>query len=408
MDVTVPESRMTEVSIEFHPLTFVPEGADVVVGRAETGSYAVLPKDGADLLQCLISGMTAAESAEWYEQSFGEPVDIDDFLESMKDLGFIQPPGTAPATPAQAPPRFQWLGKALFSVPAWFVYGALVVGTVIELIAHTNLRPTSSQVYFTGSLVTVQVIVLAGQMPLAFLHESYHVLAGQRIGLRSRLGISNRYTYVVFETISNGLFSVPRRRRYLPILAGMLVDVVVVCALDLTAAALRHGDGIIPLAGRLCLALSYTVLARLYWQFLLYLRTDLYYVLSIALNCYDLHEASRSIFLNRLRRLTGRTARLVDETQWTDRDRKIGAWYGWLIVVGFLATIALTAFVTGPVGFIYVERLSRGVVAGVGTWRFWDSLFSLTLLALQFALPAYLARRKRRRRTGRKPRLLTV
>jgi len=268
---------MTDLSIEFHPLTFVPEGADVVVGRAETGSYAVLPKDGAELLRCLSSGMTVAEAAEWYEQSFGEPVDVDDFLESMEELGFIQSPGTAQVPPAQAPPRFQWLGRALFSVPAWFVYAALVVGAVIELIAHANLRPASSQVYFTGSLVTVQVIVLAGQMPLAFLHESYHVLAGQRIGLRSRLGISNRYTYVVFETISNGLFSVPRGKRYLPILAGMLADVVVVCALDLTAAALRQGDGVIPFAGRLCLALSYTVLARLYWQFLLYLRTDLYW-----------------------------------------------------------------------------------------------------------------------------------
>jgi hypothetical protein len=399
---------MTDVSIEFHPLTFVAEGADVVVGRAETGSYAVLPKDGAELLQCLRSGMTAAEAAEWYEQSFGEPVDIDDFLESMKELGFIQPPGTAQALPALAPPRFQWLGKALFSVPAWFVYAALVTGAVIGLIAHTNLRPTSSQVYFTGSLVTVQVLLMAGQIPLAFLHESYHVLAGQRLGLRSRLGISNRYTYVVFETISNGLFSVPRRKRYLPILAGILVDIAVVCALDLTAAALRHGDGAIPFAGRLCLALSYSVLARLCWQFLLHLRTDLYYVLSTALNCYDLHEASRSIFFNRLRRLTGRTARMVDETQWTDRDRKIGAWYGWVIVFGFLATVVMTAFVTGPVGFIYVKRLAHGLAAGVGTWRFSDSLFSLALIALQFVLPIYLARRKRRRATRRKPRLLTV
>jgi hypothetical protein len=399
---------MTDVSIEFHPLTFVPEGTDVIVGRPETGSYAVLPKDGADLLRCLSSGMSAAQAAEWYEQSFGEPVDIDDFLESMTELGFIQLPGTAQISSAQAPPRFQRLGKALFSGPAWLVYAALVAGTVIELIAHPNLRPTSSQVYFTSSLVTVQVILMAGQMPLAFLHESYHVLAGQRIGLRSRLGISNRYTYVVFETINNGLFSVPRSKRYLPILAGMLVDVVAVCVLDLTAAALSHRDGVIPLAGLLCLALSYTVLARLGWQFLLHLRTDLYYVLSTSLNCYDLHEASRSIFFNRLRRLTGRTARLVDETQWTDRDRKIGAWYGWLIVFGFLATISLTAFVTGPVGFIYLERLVRGVVAGVGTWRFWDSLFSLTLLAVQFALPVYLARRKRRRAAGRKPRLLTA
>lgn len=55
-----------------------------------------------------------------------------------------------------------------------------------------------------------------------------------------------------------------------------------------------------------------------------------------------------------------------------------------------------------------MERLARGVAAGAGTWHFWDSLFSLTLIALQFVLPVYLARRKRRRNAGRKPRLLTA
>jgi hypothetical protein len=393
--------------VDFHALSFVPEGADVLVGRAETGSYAVLPRDGADLLRHLSSGMTVADAAAWYESSFGEPVDIDDFLESMTELGFVRPPDS-PAPAEAAPPRLQWLGKALFSVPAWIVYGALVVSALIALVHYADLRPTSSQIYFTGSLVTVQVVLLAGQMPLAFLHEGYHVLAGQRIGLHSRLGVSNRYNYVVFETLNNGLLGVPKRKRFLPFLAGILIDVVVVSVLDLAAAALRHGDGTLPVAGRLCLALSYSVLARLGWQLLLHLRTDLYYVLSTALNCYDLHQASRSIFFNRLRRLTGRTAKLVDETQWTDRDRRIGAWYGWLIVFGFTATILLAVFVTGPIAVTYVWRLAHGVTAGTGTWHFWDSIASLTLFAVQFALPLVLARRKRRRDSRNKPRLLTV
>lgn len=398
---------MAGVSIEFHPLSFVPEGPDVLVGRAETGSYAVLPKDGADLLRCLSSGMAVDEAAEWYERSFGEPVDVDDFLESMRELGFIRP-ADAPDPVEQAPPRFQWLGRALFSVPAWIVYAGLIVSTLIALAQHADLRPTSSQIYFTGSLVTVQVVLLVGQMPLAFLHEGYHVLAGQRIGLHSRLGISNRYNYVVFETLNNGLLSVPKRKRFLPFLAGMLIDVVVVCVLDLTAALLRDGDGAIPVVGRLCLALSFSVLARLGWQLLLHLRTDLYYVLSTALNCYDLHQASRSIFFNRLRRLTGRTGKLVDETQWTDRDRKIGAWYGWLITFGFVATVFLAVFVTGPIAVTYVGRLVSGVTAGAGAWHFWDSVLSLTLFAVQFTLPVVLARRKRRRNARNKPRLLTV
>jgi hypothetical protein len=117
---------MADAGIEFHPLSFVPEGADVVVGRVETGTYAVLPSDGAELLRRLGGGSTVTEAAEWYEWSFDEPVDVGDFLESMSELGFIRAPGSEAAATTAAP-RFQWLGRALFSVPAWLVYGAVVV-----------------------------------------------------------------------------------------------------------------------------------------------------------------------------------------------------------------------------------------------------------------------------------------
>lgn len=398
---------MADTGIEFHVLSFVPEGADVIVGRGETGTYAVLPRDGAELLRRLSKGWTVAEAAAWYERNFGEPVDMDDFLQSMSDLSFIRAPSSEAAV-TSAPPRFQWLGRALFSVPAWLVYGTIVVLAMIVLVRQPGLRPAASQVYFTGSLVTVQMVLLLGTIPLAFLHESYHVLAGQRIGLHSRLGISNRYYFVVFETRNNGLFSVPRGQRYLPFLAGILIDVVVVGVLDLTAALLPNGDGPTAFVGRLCLALSFLVVARLAWQFLLHLRTDLYYVLSTALNCYDLHEASRSIFFNRLRRLFGRTARVVDEAQWTDRDRRVGSWYGWFITLGFTATVVLAVFVTGPVAVTFVVRTVQGVLAGVGTWHFWDSLFSLLIFTIQFALPAVLAWRKRRHNAGRRPKLLAA
>ena len=398
---------MTDGGIEFHPLSFVPEGVDVVVGRVETGTYAVLPSDGAELLRQLSEGSTVTEAAAWYERSFGEPVDVEDFVESMDELGFTRTPGSG-VDAVTAAPRFQWLGRALFSTPAWLVYGAIVILALIELVRRPDLWPTSSQVYFSGSLATVTAVLLFGQIPLAFLHEAYHVLAGQRIGLHSRLSVSNRYSYVVFETRTNGLFSVPRRRRYLPFLAGMLIDTVVVGVLDLTAATLGNGHGAMPLVGRLCLALSFSIIARLGWQFLLHLRTDLYYVLSTALNCYDLHEASRSIFVNRLRRLVGRTHKLVDETQWTDRDRRIGAWYGWLITFGFTATVVLTVFVTGPIGVTYVVRAVGGVLAGMGTWNFWDSLVSLLIFTIQVVLPVALALRKRRQDAGRKPKLLTA
>jgi hypothetical protein len=392
---------MNDQAIDFYRLSFVPDGLDVVVGRPETGSYAVLPHDGAELLRHLTEGMSTKQAAEWYEGTFGEPVDLSDFLESMDGLGFLRPAGT-PVTAAPVV-RFQRLGRVLFSWPAWIGYLLIAAACLYLLVRQPDLRPRPSMVYFTSSLVAVQILVLFGQTPLAFLHESFHVLAMRRLGLPSKLSISNRLTYVVFETQSSGLLSVPRNRRYLPFMAGILLDLEVFFILDLVAVVSRSGNGF-ALVGRICLALSYVVAARIGWQFLLYLQTDLYYVLATALNCQDLHAASSAIFANRIRRAFGRTAHLVDEGQWTERDRRVGAWYGWFLMLGYTAAAGLAFLVFVPVVLIYIERDSSGLLSDPSGARFWNSVISLVIIAFNVFMPIFLARRKRRVNASRRPR----
>jgi hypothetical protein len=395
---------MDDHAIHFHRLSFVPDGADVVVGRLDTGSYAVLPHDGAELLRHLTEGMSAVQAAEWYQGTFGEPVDLGDFLESMDDLGFLRP-ADAPVISVPVP-RFRLLGRIIFSWPAWIGYLLIAATCLYLLVRQPELRPTASMVYFTNSLVLVQILVLFGQTPLAFLHESFHVLAMRLIGLPSKLSISNRFTYVVFETQSSGLFSVPRNRRYLPFLAGILLDLQVFFILDLVAYASRSGDSF-TLVGRICLAVSFVVAARIGWQFLLYLQTDLYYVLATALNCQDLHDASSAIFANRIRRALGRTDRLVDEEQWTERDRRVGAWYGWFVITGYAVAVGLIFIVFIPITLIYLKRDSSGLLSNPAGSRFWNSVFSLMIIAFNILLPIFLTRRKRRMKSPRRPRLVT-
>lgn len=391
--------------IEFYPLSFVPEGDDVVVGRAETGSYAVLPVDGAELLRRMVQGTPPELAAAWYFDAYHEPVDLDDFLVTMADLGFIRTPDDAPV--ATVRPRLQWLGRALFSAPAWAGYVLVLAAWLVIAARHHDIRPAPSDVFFTRSLVITQAVVFFGQIPMLFVHEMFHVLAGQRIGLVSRLNVSNRYTFVVFETQSNGLLSRPRQQRYLVLLAGLVADVVVFCGFGIVADLTRAPDGSLSLGGRLCLALAFTVLARIGWQFLLYLRTDLYFVLATAANCYDLHAASTAIFWNRIWRALGKTHRIVDESQWTDRDRRLGRWYGWVLVFGLAGAVGLTCWFSIPVLLTYLRHLFAGLFSPHGDALLWDSVFSLLLNVAQFGAPAYLARRKRRfQNGGRKPRLL--
>ena len=395
---------MPEHVLDLHDLSFVNEGDDVVVGRLDTGSYAVFPADGAELLRRLGEGMPLSRASAWYESIFGEPVDVGEFAMTLTELGFVREPG-ARRDPAR-PVRLRWLGRAVFSPAAWVCYAVIVALWLLAASRASAILPHPAQIFFTGSLVFVQAGILAGQLPLLFLHEGFHILAGRRLGLPTRLGVSNRLTYIVFETQLNGLNSVPRRARYLPFLAGLVCDGVVFCALGLAAELTRHSGGSFSLTGRLCLALAFTVVMRMAWQLQLYLRTDLYYVFATALNCHDLHDASTALLRNRIWRALGRTRRLVDEEQWTEHDRAVGTLYGPFIVMGIAVMAAITAFGSFPVIRQYFVTIAHDLAAGHLGAHFWDGAVSLSFNVAQVVALIVLARRKRRQFAGRRPHLL--
>jgi hypothetical protein len=395
---------VTEQPLQLHDLSFVPDGDEVVVGRLNTGSYAVFPADGAELLRRLGEGMPLSQASVWYERNFGEPVDVDEFAVTLTELGFVREPGTA--RDAVQPVRLRRLGRVVFSPAAWACYAVIAALWLFAASRTSAMWPRPSQFFFTGSLVLVQVAIIAAQVPLLFLHEGFHILAGRRLGLPSRLRVSNRLMYIVFETQLNGLNSVPRRARYLPFLAGLIGDGIVFCSLGLIADLTRTGSGSYPLAGRLCLALAFTVAMRMAWQLQLYLRTDLYYVFATALNCHDLHDASTALLRNRIWRALGRTQRVVDEQQWTPRDRKVAALYGPFIILGAFVMVLLTVFASFPVARQYFATIARDLVNSPLSAHFWDGLASLSFNAAQIAVLIVLSRRKRRQQAGRRPHLL--
>jgi hypothetical protein len=240
-----------------------------------------------------------------------------------------------------------------------------------------------------------------GQFPLILLHESFHLLAGRRLGLRSSLRVGWRLYYLVFETVLDGLVAVPRRRRYLPMLAGMLLDLAIVALLTLIAAATIRPDGSLPLAGEVCLALAFMTVLRFAWQFYAYLRTDLYYVAVTALGCPDLQPAARRILTNRFRRLLHRP--LADESALHPRDRAVGRWYSWLMLAGYAFSLGTLVAVAPPTWRILTITFGRFGQGGQSWGQVADSVtfLSLNLAQIIVVLTLVLRSRLQRRRAPR-------
>src|SRR5215472_13434001 len=52
--------------LRLHPLTYLEEGDEVTVGRADINSFGLFPPDGAALLRQLEAGRPPNEAARWY------------------------------------------------------------------------------------------------------------------------------------------------------------------------------------------------------------------------------------------------------------------------------------------------------------------------------------------------------
>jgi hypothetical protein len=379
--------------LALHPLTYLEQDGEVVVGRADIDSYGVFPPDGADLLRQLSAGVPPAQAASWYADTYGEQVDIAEFLETLDELGFIGEPGTAAAGPV----RWQRLGRWMFSPVAWACYVLVIAAAVAAMVAKPRLAPHPGNVIFTHYLTVLELVVFLGQFPFILLHEWFHMLAGRRLGLHSSLRIGRRLYFLVFETALDGLVAVPRRKRYLPMLAGMLADLLVIAVLTLIAAALIGPGGKLPLIGAVCLAQAFVTLLRFAWQFYVYLRTDLYCVTVTVLGCLDLDAAARRILANRFRRLLRRPA--ADESLLHPRDRAVGRWYSWLMLAGYAFSIVTLVVAIAPLGWRILGTAFARFAHGGQPWaHVADSVLFLALNLAQIAIVLILMLRSRRRR----------
>jgi hypothetical protein len=390
--------------IRLHPLTYLEEGDDVTVGRADIDSYGVFPRDGAELVRRMEQGSSPNEAAGWYEEQYGEKVDVAEFLEVLEELDLL----VAAGEEAAPVPVVKWrrLGAALFSPLAWVAYGLLVAAAVVAMVHDHHLIPRYQHLFFTRSSLTILTLgIVLGQAPWMLLHEAYHALAGRRLGLNSKLSIGRRFYYLVFVTSLDGLVAVPRRKRYLPMLAGMLLDVLAVAGLTLGAAALASTSGAGAFFYKLFLSMAFGVVIRLAWQFYFFLRTDLFFLATTVLGCNDLQGASRQYLSNRVKIFLRRRSRVGSMDAWTPRDVAVARWYAWLMVAGYALMTFVIATVLAPTAIRIVEivvhklRYQRTFIGAA------DLVVFLILNFSDLAIVGFLAVRSYRRQRAQDARL---
>jgi hypothetical protein len=211
-------------------------------------------------------------------------------------------------------------------------------------------------------------------------HEVAHWLAARAEGVPARFSIGRRLYFLVFETDLSQLWGLPRRRRFGPLLAGLAYDTVLLSAL--LAVALISGDGLVDRAAAALVAVE---TSGILFQFLVFLRTDLYAVLVMLLGCRELWRVNTLELRRMFGRLTEQQAAELARAH--PRDLRVAGWFRWLSVAGLAAAAGYFVVFFVPALWTLLGWIAESLSAAAPTsGRFWQSVVFAVLALVPVAL----------------------
>jgi putative peptide zinc metalloprotease protein len=222
------------------------------------------------------------------------------------------------------------------------------VAAVVMLVMHPALLPSSRVLVWSPRAGVVLAVNAAIAWTIIWVHELAHLATARAAGAPARIGLGTRLQFLAAQTDVSGVWAAPRRTRMTVYLAGMGIDVC--CAgtcLLIAGLGATHG-----LAHQLLAVAAAETLLGLAAQFMVFMRTDIYFVLQDLTGCANLY-ADGSAFLGYLAgRATRRIRHASDPAdpsrQYPAARRRAVRWYSVLLLAGTAVCLGIEAAVTLP------------------------------------------------------------
>jgi putative peptide zinc metalloprotease protein len=355
--------------VRLHPLSMTDEGnGSWIVGRVETGDFAQIPDEGVTALMALGEGCPVAEAGARVRAEHGADVDAIAFVTDMLDLGFVSRIDGQDAAVPDKPPSLPWLTSRhvrwAFQPWARACVAAFVLAGLTSAAVRGDLLPSYRAFFITSSpgadlAVNMTIFTLA-----VASHEFWHLAAARSAGVHARFGLGTRLYMLVAQTTVSGLWGVPTHVRRRVYLAGMASDLTILSGCYLAMSALSRSG----LAYRTMAALALGLVLGIAYQFEVFMRTDLYFVLQDLARCKNLY-ADAVQFLRfslrvKLAWVSGWPAPPDPTAELPAHERRPVRIYSRFMVLGSVLALALFALYQGPIIVALAVGSARRIAAG--------------------------------------------
>ncbi|MEV7971098.1 hypothetical protein AB0O34_34665 [Sphaerisporangium sp. NPDC088356] len=345
-------------AVRLHALGVREDRGEWIVGRPDTGVCVAVPYEGVRAIRLLQEGMTVPVVQRRLRTETGANLDVADFVAGMAAVGLVASIGDRVLDTPPAPrPSLPWLPARLvrwtLSPILHSLMAALVLGGLAAVLLRPKVVPRWDSLLWSehGTLVLLGEIVVV--TVLVSLHELAHLCTARAAGVPGRIRLDTRLQFLAVQTDVSGIWLAGRRARLTVYLSGMAVDATLLGAC-LGAMAL-FGTHAVPSI------VALTEMTALALQFLVFMRTDLYFVIQDLTGCRNLYSGACAYLLYVVRRATRRPA--VDPLGGLDRRERLATrLYSGFLLAG--TTLCLGLFLTISLPFVaaLVSR-SLGILA---------------------------------------------
>lgn len=375
------------------PLSIQKEADEFVIGSVELGDFYQFPETAVTVIQLLREQLDFSDIAQQIKESTGEEVDINDFAELLISLNLAFPATEehryhelvnnkpAPAREVQISIS-QKTAQRLTSWPFRILYTAVVLYAFYLMGSNSDYAVNPGALLFYNNFTLTLVSLLLLYVVTTALHEAGHMISSARLGINSTLSVSNRLWNIVLEADISGIVSLPKQKRYLPLLGGILVDIFNISLLTILIKFLVEAQ-VNPYIIQLCQALILQLIITIIWQFNLFLRTDIYYLLSTISSYPNLDSEARIYIKQSLTWLKNRilpgTSKSHSDEPYRFHNLRFLKYFTAIWIIGRILSVAFLITVIIPTLYGYFQ--SAFSASETGTSSFIDLILFATISA---------------------------
>lgn len=388
--------QAAQSSIKLYPMQIREDGNVFIVEDRDTGSFFEMPRICIDAIRMIEEGVAQEEIEAVLRNRYpDEEVDMHLFLEQLLEYGLVKEMNgiEIKRTGLQADRSgFTWIpvpfAKLFFNRLTRILFLLLFLGNVLLLAAFPKLVPHYTDWFVFSSVTANMAVWMTVSLVLLLHHELGHLLAVRAEGLNARVGIGYRLFLIVMETEMTGIWSLPKKRRYMPLLAGLCFDNVVLFAALVIKLFVPDLPGTV--SGLLAIVI-YTLILNMLYQGLFFMKTDLYYVAEQLTGKNNLLENSRA-WLTRFVPFT--KAKKAPEL--FPGELKAVRLYALFYVAGLFVSGIIAAFYLLPQLYTATSNALRHLTEPAGSVIFWDGAAFLAQLLLFAGLYVYALKKEAR------------